>query len=346
MRQTGGPLFVQYLRLGLSLLAIFIVYPASLWADEEIRVLSDCDMQDSGYGEVCDDDWYGEETQSPENIIETKYANGRMAFLFGQYEIAFKAWKPLADIGYSKAQASLAWMYHTGNGVEKNLDKALELYRKAADQGHSIAQNNLGVFYEKGLNVPKNEKTAALWYRKAAEVGYSYAQYNLATLYAEGRGVNQDLEQAKYWLLIASRQGVTYATDALKQLEEAPPVITSQDPKPAVAHAPFHSNPVTKGLAWIDKQDQHHYTIQLARSKDMDWILKLASASRLDQPMIQFSSMSKGEEWHNLIYGSFPTKEAAEAAAKTLSEAMRKWTPWVRPFAEVREQMLKPKSGD
>lgn len=329
---------MQSLRFGLYLFVILGCFPFCTFAAD---ALSDCDMQDSGYTEICDDSGFGYDRPA-ENAFETQYANGRMAFLFGQYEVAFKAWLPLAELGYAKAQASLAWMYHTGNGVEKNLDKALELYRKAADQGHSIAQNNLGVFYEKGLNVPKNEKTAAQWYRKAADVGYSYAQYNLGTLYAEGRGVKQDIEQAKYWLLIASRQGVTHATDALKKLEEAPPpVITSPDSTPAVAHAPFHSNPVAKGLAWIDKQDQQHYTIQLARSKDMGWILKLASASRLDQPMIQFRSMSKGEEWHNLIYGSFATKEEAEAAATALPEALRKWTPWVRPFAEVREQMLK-----
>ena len=328
---------MQSLRLGFYLLIILVAYPTGIVAAE---AFSDCDIQDSGYTEVCDDAGFGDD-RIPENAIETTYANGRMAFLFGQYQVAYKAWLPLAELGYAKAQASLAWMYHTGNGVAKDLNKALELYRKAADQGHSIAQNNLGVFYERGLNVPKSEKAAAEWYRKAAETGYSYAQYNLGTLYAEGRGVKQDLEQAKYWLLIASRQGVNYATESLKKLEESPSPTPQQESKAAIAHAPFHSNPVAKGLTWIEKQNPQHYTIQLARSKDMDWILKLASASRLEQAMIQFSSKIKGEEWHNLIYGSFATKEEAEAAAKTLPEALRKWTPWVRQFAEVRPQIAK-----
>lgn len=327
---------MQSLRLGFYLFALLAAYPFSVLADEE---LSDCDIQDSGYTEVCECDEMDESL--PENNIETQYANGRMAFLFGQYGVAYKAWLPLAELGYAKAQASLAWMYHTGNGVEKDLNKALELYRKAADQGHSIAQNNIGVFYEKGIVVPVDEKAAAEWYHKAAEVGYSYAQYNLGTLYAEGRGVEQDIEEAKYWLRIASRQGVNFATEALKKLEEAPPTVAKKEAKPAIAHAPFHSNPVTKGLAWIDKQDPQHYTIQLARSKDMGWILKLASASRLEQPLIQFRSESKGEEWHNLIYGSFTSKQEAESAAKTLPESLRKWTPWVRQFADVRQQMIK-----
>lgn len=328
---------MQSLRLGFYLLIILVAFPVAISAAE---TFSDCDIQDSGYTEVCDDSGFDDE-RPPENAIETQYANGRMAFLFGQYQVAYKAWLPLAELGYAKAQASLAWMYHTGNGAAKDLSKALELYRKAADQGHSIAQNNLGVFYEKGLNVPINEKTAAEWYRKAAESGYSYAQFNLGTLYVEGRGVKQDLEQAKYWLLTASRQGVNFATEALKKLEEAPPSAVKRETNPPIAHAPFHSNPVAKGLAWVDKQNLQHYTIQLARSKDMEWILKLASTSRLEQPMIQFSSETKGEEWHNLIYGSFATKEEAEAAVKTLPDALRKWTPWVRQFAEVRSQIVK-----
>jgi TPR repeat protein len=296
--------------------------------------------QASGYTEICDDDEYDDD-DIPENEVATKYENGRMAFLFGQYEVAYKAWLPLVELGYAKAQASMAWMYQTGNGVKKDLSKALELYRKAADQEHSIAQNNLGVFYEKGIVVPVDEKEAAKWYRKAAEVGYSYAQYNLGMLYVEGRGVEQDLKEAKYWLRIASRQGVNLATEELQKLQSAPPEAVKPKPKPAIAHAPYHSNPVTKGLAWIEGQKPNHYTIQLARSKDIDWILKLASSSRLEQPLVQFRSQSKGEEWYNLIYGSFATKDEAQQAARLLPEALRRWTPWVRPFADVRRQMLK-----
>lgn len=300
---------------------------------------SDCASPDSGYTEIEDDDF--EEDEVPLNVIENRYEAGRMAFLFGQYKVAYKAWLPLAEEGYANAQASIGWMYHTGNGVKKDLHKAGEWYRKAADQGHEIAQNNLGVFYENGLLGPAEPKKAAIWYRMAADQGYAYAQYNLGMLYAEGRGVARDLDEAKYWLRIASRQKVKAATEALGRLKIAPPAVAEEKPQPRLAHAPYHSNPVAKGIIWVKKQNPEHFTIQLARSRDLQWILRLAASAELDQPMIHFASTdTKGEEWHHLIYGSFPTRKAAQAAVQALPEAMRKWRPWIRRFAEVQKYLL------
>jgi septal ring-binding cell division protein DamX len=286
--------------------------------------------------QVCDDE---DDEELPLNQIETQYGNGRMAFLFGEYEVAFKAWEPLAEMGYAKAQAALAWMYHTGNGAEKDIEQAIDWYWKAATQGHAIAQNNLGVFFETGRGLKKNEKAAVDWYRDSAQSGYSYAQYNLGRMYAEGRGVEQDLEEAKYWWRIASRQGIKKASEALQQLEKKPEQVplTEELPK-TVAHAPYHSKPVTKGIAWVKQQAANHYTIQLARSKDIEWILKLAAAHELDRPLIQFVSKDdKGDEWYNLIYGSFDSYQSGEAARKVLPAELQKWSPWLRRFSDVRK---------
>ena len=38
---------------------------------------------------------------------------------------------------------NLAWCYENGKGVERNLARALELYRAAADQGFQEAQEAL-----------------------------------------------------------------------------------------------------------------------------------------------------------------------------------------------------------
>lgn len=298
--------------------------------EEEVAPYADTDC--------CDDD-----DALPENVIETLYGNARMAFMFGQYEVAFKAWAPLAEEGYAKAQAALAWMYHTGNGVKRNLKTAASWYKKAAEQGDEIAQNNLAVMYENGLGIPVNQKAAAHWYRESARSGYSYAQYNMGRIYSEGIGVKQDMEEAKYWLRIASRQGVKQATESLALIEKRPTAETKKDkPSPPIAHAPYHSNPVTKGLAWIEKQKRGHYTIQLARSKDEDWLLKLAASAQLDGVMVQFKTKDeKGEEWFNLIYGSFSSYQAAEKRRKTLPASFRKWSPWLRRFGEINAILLK-----
>ncbi|MBN4079364.1 SEL1-like repeat protein [Beggiatoa alba] len=299
--------------------------------------------EDNSYSDIdfCDDEEIDEDAL-PDNVIEQLYSNARMAFLFGQYEIAFKAWQPLAEDGYAKAQAALAWMYHTGNGIPKNTKTAFLWYTKAAKQGHAIAQNNLAVLYEKGLGTHVNTTAAAAWYRDSADSGYSFAQYNIGRMYAEGRGLKQDIEEAKYWWRIASRQGVKKATESLALLESTPGPEKITSKSSAIAHAPYHSSPVAKGLAWIEQQQRGHYTIQLARSKDIKWILKLAASDQLEQQMVQFKSKdAKGVEWHNLIYGSFPSYQKAESARKQLPESFRKWSPWLRRFGEINQILLK-----
>jgi len=298
----------------------------------------------SPYADVdfCDEDDIDDDIL-PENVMETLYGNARMAFMFGQYKVAFKAWEPLANEGYAKAQAALAWMYHTGNGVKRNTTTAVSWYRKAADQGHVIAQNNLAVMYESGLGTNINPKAAAFWYRESANSGYSFAQYNIGRMYAEGLGVKQSSDEAKYWWRIASRQGVQKATESLALLENRP-IVQAKTVKttPAIAHAPYHSNPVAKGLAWIEGQKRNHYTIQLARSKDAASILKLAASEPLEQVIVQFKSKDKkGEEWINLIYGSFPSYQAAEKTRKTLPASFREWSPWLRRFGEINAILLK-----
>jgi len=314
----------------------------------ETNAPSDADPYAEEYSPYADVDFCGEDDIDddilPENVMETRYGNARMAFMFGQYEVAFKAWKPLADEGYSKAQAAMAWMYHTGNGVKRNTTTAVSWYRKSADQGHAIAQNNLAVMYESGLGTNINSKAAAFWYKESANSGYSFAQYNLGRMYAEGFGVKHDSEEAKYWWRIASRQGVQKATESLALLENRPVVQTktAETTNPAIAHAPYHSNPVAKGLAWIEGQKHNHYTIQLARSKDAARILKLAASGQLDQVIVQFKSKDKkGEEWINLIYGSFPSYQTAEQARRSLPASFRESSPWLRRFGEINAILLK-----
>jgi septal ring-binding cell division protein DamX len=308
--------------------------------DKILLKLQAADYSPYAVDDICNDD---DDDVLPENTIEEMYANGRMAFLFGQYKVAYKAWNPLAELGYAKAEAALAWMYYTGNGVNRDTNQAIKWYKKAAQQGNAIAQNNLGVMYENGQTGRIDEQTASSWYQDSADEGYAYAQYNLGRMYAEGRGVKQDLHEARYWWRIASRQGVKQATEALDFLEKKPskkvPTVAT---KQSLAHAPHHSNPVAKGLAWLKEQPVNHYTIQLARRKDSSWILKLAASHSLPQPLIQFQSTDKkGQVWHNLIYGSFTSFQAAEQTRRQLPDTLRKWSPWLRRFGEVHQDLKK-----
>jgi hypothetical protein len=60
-------------------------------------------------------------------------------------------------------------MYEDGDGVEKDPEKAVRLYRFAADQGHAMAQGNLGWMYVNGNGVEEDLDEAAKWYRRSEQ---------------------------------------------------------------------------------------------------------------------------------------------------------------------------------
>ena len=77
---------------------------------------------------------------------------------------------------------------------------AIKKFRKLAEQGNAFAQVSLGVMYAKGEGVPQDYKEAAKWYRKAAEQGLAPGQHGLGFMYYKGNGVPQDFKEAVKWL--------------------------------------------------------------------------------------------------------------------------------------------------
>ena len=111
-----------------------------------------------------------------------------------------------AEQGDVRAQHTLASMYHSGKGVEKDLAQAFawchlalkqeprapylaELFSELAEQGHAWA---------------------LAWLRHAAEHGDADVHLQLGDIYNVGRGVTQNLTQAVAWYRLA-------LTDKIKQ---------------------------------------------------------------------------------------------------------------------------------
>ena len=115
-----------------------------------------------------------------------------------KYELAATWYEGAGD--YAPAQYSLAQMYINGQGVTKDINKAINLYTAAAEQGHMEAQTNLGLLYFNGQVVDKDYKEAFTWLSKGADQNDFLAQKTLAIMYMQGWGVEQSDEQADYWL--------------------------------------------------------------------------------------------------------------------------------------------------
>ncbi len=113
------------------------------------------------------------------------------------YEQAVKSLQPLAAQGVAQAEYRLAGLYRNGRGVQRDPERALELYRKAAEAGLADAQYALALLLLKKPG-PDHRKQARHWLQSAAEQGHRKADRKLqqiATREAEPKRKQMDLEQ-------------------------------------------------------------------------------------------------------------------------------------------------------
>lgn len=109
-----------------------------------------------------------------------------------------------AEKGEASAQANLGDMYLEGEGVHRDVAKAIEWYQKSAAQGNMFAQSSLGEMYAEGTGVPKDEARAVDLFQKSAAQGLNSAQLSLGKMYLHGKGVNRNLILAYAWFNLAA----------------------------------------------------------------------------------------------------------------------------------------------
>jgi hypothetical protein len=94
----------------------------------------------------------------------------------------------------------------------------LEEVRRACTNLVPGAQCVVGQAYLNGEGMPKDLTKALQWFRKAAEVGKVEGQRNLGHAFAEGQGTPVDLVEAYQWLSVAAEKGDKAAREELAGL--------------------------------------------------------------------------------------------------------------------------------
>lgn len=172
-------------------------------------------------------------------------------------------------------------------------------------------------------------QTAAKLWQELANDGDVNSQYNLSLLYEKGDGVGQDQNLAKYWLSMAARQGMAQAYRRLNAKSVSP---TSQRIAVQLISTPQE---------WVAAQSPKHYTLQLASSTNEALIRKYFDQNSLQGKAGYYSSMRQGERWYALVYGAYPSVNAAKAAIADLPQDLRKWSPWVRNIHSIHKIMIR-----
>ena len=127
------------------------------------------------------------------------------------YEKAFEYWKKAAELGDMMAHYNLSIMYHKGEGVEKDMKRAIHHLEVAAIGGHAIARFNLGCIESENGKMNRAIKHWII----AAKLGEDDAFEAVKDCFEEGVASKEDFEAA-----LRGHQAAVDATKS-KQREEA-----------------------------------------------------------------------------------------------------------------------------
>jgi TPR repeat protein len=153
---------------------------------------------------------------TPRNIEEAAYWFERGLRYCGASDLAF-----------------LGSLYHNGQTVPPDRQKAIDyfvaaanaghydwfnLYTFTANEGNAHAQYMLGYIYLDGSFIPQDIPTGLQWLQKSAEQNFAKAQCYLGVIYLQGLfGIEADPQKAVQWFRLASEQE---DDDATKYLAE------------------------------------------------------------------------------------------------------------------------------
>lgn len=129
------------------------------------------------------------------------------AYQSHNYALAAELWLPLAQQGDAYSQWAMGTLYRNGQGVGRDLRRAMDWFRKSADQGLAGAQWDLGYMYAEGIAQPRDEVLARRWLESAVAQGPAQMQWDYAMMLADGTLLTRRLDEAERWYTLAAAQG-------------------------------------------------------------------------------------------------------------------------------------------
>ena len=124
---------------------------------------------------------------------------------------AVKLFTEAANGGITVAKYKLGKMFLNGDGVEKDILKAIEWLKQAALEENEFAEYALGRLYLQGNEIEKDAFTAEKYLLKAASRGNKYVAYLLGKEYLSGENFVKDVVNAEKYLLKAAEHGNKFA---------------------------------------------------------------------------------------------------------------------------------------
>ena len=121
-------------------------------------------------------------------------------------EFAVKLFSEAANSGITVAKYKLGKIFLNGDGVEKDIPKAIEWLKQAALEENEFAEYALGRLFLKGEEVEKDIFAAEEYLLKSASHGNKYAAYLLGKEYLSGENFAKDAMKAVEYLELAAEK--------------------------------------------------------------------------------------------------------------------------------------------
>ncbi|MFU8815126.1 MAG: AAA family ATPase [Pseudomonadales bacterium] len=119
---------------------------------------------------------------------------------------------------------------------------------------------------------------------------------------------------------------------AAPQPPAAPAQEARPDPQPAVQRPAG-----ARDARWVMAQPGDAYTVQLVTLSSAERVAQYLASQPDPSQFASYRLQRDGRILHVVVFGSFPSRDAAEAASRRLPASVGSVQPWIRPFAHVHE---------
>ncbi len=124
----------------------------------------------------------------------------------------------LFELGDKDAPFTLATIYLSGDGVEKDIDRAMSILRISSDNKNADASLALGLFYKRGEPVAQDFDLALHYLNLAVEYGREDAYLYIADIYHDKTYSKRDLAKAYDLYILADKAGAEGAREKAEKL--------------------------------------------------------------------------------------------------------------------------------
>jgi TPR repeat protein len=149
-------------------------------------------------------------------VAWSELKDGALAYSRGDFAVAVRELRPLADQGNATAQYLLGAALLNARPPVYDLPGAEAWLRKSADQGNLAAMRDLGKlsWFAKS---PPDIVQAVEWLVRGSERGDAESQHLLGILYLEGKATERKPAEAYKWLLLSSERGHVLSAVILRE---------------------------------------------------------------------------------------------------------------------------------